>query len=268
MQLFLGIILGVIISLIAWRAGSLSNSGAVAAAITGGLIFGLGGLPWAALLLTFFISSSALSKLFEGRKQTLSDKFSKDDQRDWGQVLANDGLGTMLVLANLFTGGQIWLWIAYAGAMATVNADTWATELGVLSRRLPRLITTGQVVEAGTSGGISLLGTSATVAGAAVVGAVGAATFPRSGILSLILAASLGGVCGSLFDSWLGATVQAIYHCPSCQKETERHPIHTCGAETSHLRGRLWLTNDVVNFLASLVGALVSVGLWTSIQAL
>jgi uncharacterized membrane protein len=71
-----------------------------------------------------------------------------------------------------------------------------------------------------------------------------------------------------LFDSWLGATVQAIYHCPSCQKETERHPTHTCGAETSHLRGRLWLTNDVVNFLASLVGALVSVGLWTSIQAL
>ena len=268
MQLYLGIILGVIISLIAWRAGSLSNSGAVAAAITGGLIFGLGGLPWAALLLTFFISSSALSKLFEGRKQTLSDKFAKDDQRDWGQVLANDGLGTVLVLATLFTGGETWLWIAYAGAMATVNADTWATELGVLSRKLPRLITTGEIVDAGTSGGISPLGTSATVAGAAVVGAVGAASFPRGGVLSLILAASLGGVCGSLFDSWLGATIQAIYHCPSCQKETERHPTHTCGAETSHLRGRLWLTNDVVNFLASLVGALVSVGLWTSIQAL
>jgi uncharacterized membrane protein len=57
----------------------------------------------------------------------------------------------------------------------------------------------------------------------------------------------------------LGATIQAIYHCPHCNKETERHPIHTCGTATSHFRGWKWLNNDLVNFLASLVGMIVAV---------
>ena len=65
----LGLTAGILISFLAWKAGSLSRSGAIAAAITGGLIFGLGGLPWAALLLTFFISSSALSRAFRMQKR-------------------------------------------------------------------------------------------------------------------------------------------------------------------------------------------------------
>jgi uncharacterized membrane protein len=53
---------------------------------------------------------------------------------------------------------------------------------------------------------------------------------------------------GSLFDSFLGATVQAIYFCPTCDKETERHPVHTCGTPTAMIRGWEWLNNDWVNF--------------------
>ena len=143
LDLLVGFLLAALIALLAWRAHALSPSGALAAALTGGLIFGLGGLPWAALLLTFFISSSLLSRLFAGRKAGVSEKFSKGHQRDWGQVLANGGLGALLV-----TGYALWpespaWWAAYVGAMAAVNADTWATELGVLSRSAPRLITSG-----------------------------------------------------------------------------------------------------------------------------
>lgn len=269
-QFFSGLLLGVVVSLLAYRAGALSGNGALAAAISGGLVFGLGGWPWAILLLTFFISSSALSRAFAGRKADLSEKFSKGSRRDWGQVFANGGLGALIVTLHAWMPEQTWPWVAFAGALAAVNADTWATELGVLNPAPPRLITTGKIVERGTSGGVSLWGSLATLGGAGLValgGALLAPDLPERGstpaaAAALLAAITLGGAAGSVFDSFLGATIQSIYHCPQCQKETERHPRHLCGTETRHLRGWRWLDNDVVNFLASLVGALAAVVLW------
>ncbi len=263
MSLIIGFLLGILIGFLAWRANALSPSGAVAAAASGGLIFGLGGLPWAVLLLAFFISSSGLSRAFASRKAALSEKFSKGSRRDWGQVLANGGLGSLLALALAAFPGQAWPWVAFAGAMAAVNADTWATELGVLSRQPPRLITSGKQVERGTSGGISLFGTLAALGGALLI-ALAAAAFPIvPAPLALLVSAILGGLIGSLFDSFLGATVQAIYYCPRCQKETERHPEHLCGTPTEKIRGWSWLNNDWVNFACSLVGAGVCLLAWS-----
>ena len=260
-HLLAGLALGGLIAWLAWRLRALSRSGALAAALTGGLIFGLGGLAWAVLLLAFFISSSLLSRLFARRKQALSEKFSKGSRRDWGQVTANGGLGALLALAHMLFPGETWPWLAFAGAMAAVNADTWATELGVLNPTLPRLITSGKVVERGTSGAVSLWGSLAALGGAGLI-ALLAGLFSSGEAGTILAAATLGGLCGSFFDSLLGATVQAIYWCPACGKETERHPRHTCGTETTHYRGWRWLDNDWVNALASLVGALVALVLW------
>jgi len=80
------------------------------------------------------------------------------------------------------------------------------------------------------------------------------------------LVVAAGGLIGALFDSLLGATVQAIYHCPRCQKETEQHPAHNCGTPTILLRGWRWLSNDRVNFLSSILGAAVSAGVWLLIS--
>jgi uncharacterized protein (TIGR00297 family) len=267
-NLVLGFTMGAVIAWLAQRAGALNRSGAVAAALTGGLIFGLGGLAWATLLLTFFVSSSALSRAFGRRKVALSEKFSKGHQRDVGQVLANGGLGALLTLAHLFSPEQIWPWIAFAGAMAAVNADTWATELGVLNPTLPRLITTGKRVERGSSGAVSLLGSLSAVGGAALIGLIAASftlrmTSSPGASARIYWAALIGGVCGAFADSLAGAVVQAIYWCPRCLKETERHPLHTCGAQTTQRRGWRWLNNDMVNFLASLVGAVIAVLLYS-----
>jgi uncharacterized protein (TIGR00297 family) len=237
MQLLVGLVLGTVIALAAWRLKTLSCSGAFAAAISGGLIFGLGGFPWAVQLLTFFISSSALSRVFARRKASLSEKFSKGSQRDWGQVLANGGLGAGLAVAHAFLPGQTWPWIAFAGAMAAVNADTWATELGVLNSSLPRLLTTWRPVERGSSGAVSLTGSLAALAGAGLVALLAYLFFPALGFVPVWVGVMLGGAGGAFFDSLLGATVQAIYWCPNCKKETERHPRHTCGAETTQMRG-------------------------------
>jgi uncharacterized protein (TIGR00297 family) len=267
-QLPIGILLGILIALLAWRAGALSGSGAWAAAVTGGLIFGLGGLPWAALLMAFFVSSSVLSRLFGKQKSALAEKFSKGHRRDWGQVLANGGLGALLAVVHGLFPSASWTWAAFAGAMAAVNADTWATELGVLSKKAPRLVTTLQPVERGSSGGVTLLGTMAALGGAAFVALIALLSNWRESEWELLAAAVLGGVAGSYFDSLLGATVQAIYHCPTCNKETERHPIHTCGIATTQVRGWRWMDNDVVNWFCSLMGALVTVLLWKLLAGL
>jgi uncharacterized protein (TIGR00297 family) len=266
MGLSFGFLISSLIGIIAWRAKSLNSSGAIAAAISGGLIFGMGGLSWAVLLLTFFISSSLLSRTFEQRKRNLSEKFSKGNQRDWRQVLANGGIGALIVLVYAYYPDLDWLWIAYAGAMAAVNADTWGTELGVLNPSPPRLIINGKRVERGTSGGISLMGSLAVIAGAGLIAVIAAGYPPENADHSFLLIFSvvtIGGVCGAFFDSLLGATIQAIYYCPLCKKETERSPIHTCGTNTVPLRGWGWLDNDFVNFSASLVGSLIAVFLWT-----
>lgn len=261
-QIIIGFCLGIVFSLVAWWSGSLSKSGVIGASFTGGLIFGLGGVPWAALLLLFFISSSLLSKTFSSKKSAFAEKFAKGSQRDLGQVFANDGIGTLLVLLLWFLPEKIWIWCAYAGAIASVNADTWATEWGMLCARPPRLITSGKVVEPGTSGGISALGMLANLGGSGLIAIAAIGFSPEGWDWALLLAVTLGGVCGSLFDSLLGATLQAIYYCPQCDKETERYPQHSCGVGTLQVRGWSWMGNDWVNFLASAFGALVSVLLW------
>ncbi len=258
-QALIGFLLSLLAAFLAWKAHALTPNGAWAAAVCGGFIFGLGGMAWAALLLTFFISSSLLSRVFARRKEGLNEKFSKGSQRDWGQVLANGGLGVLLVIAHAWLPGQNWPWLAYVGAMAAVNADTWATEIGVLSKSAPRSITNGRRVERGTSGGISGLGSLAALGGALLIAFV--AGLVSSETWALTLPVVLGGLAGSFFDSHLGASLQAIYYCPACQKETERHPLHTCGTQTTFQRGWQWLDNDGVNFACSLIGALAAVGI-------
>jgi uncharacterized protein (TIGR00297 family) len=262
MQIFIGVILAAFIAILAWRVRSLSTSGAWAAIITGGLIFGLGGLPWAVLLLTFFITSSALSRAFKQQKAILAEKYSKGDRRDWGQVLANGGLGALLAIGYFIPPHHEWIWIAFAGTMAAVNADTWSTELGVLSPVLPRMITSGQKVERGTSGGVTVVGTLAALGGAVFIAVMAVLFNSKPEWLISLGIIIVGGLMGALVDSLLGATVQAIYWCPVCLKETERHPIHTCGSPTHQMRGWSWVNNDIVNILCSLTGAIVSAGLW------
>ncbi|HOT92808.1 MAG TPA: DUF92 domain-containing protein [Anaerolineae bacterium] len=274
LQIGAGFIISAVIGWIAYKRSALSKSGVVGAMLTGTTIFGFGGWPWGLLLITFFVLSSLLSKYKEATKETLAEKFAKGSRRDIGQALANGGAGALIAITYWLT-RQPLLWFAFVGAMATVNADTWATELGVLSKRMPRLITTGKPVEPGTSGGISPQGTLATLAGGAVIGVAGALflyveslirytprvlLYPLSCLVypgnctQLPVIAALAGLTGSLFDSLLGATVQAIYYSTRREKETEK-VTDPDGTPNILLRGWRWLNNDWVNFISSVVGA-------------
>jgi uncharacterized membrane protein len=116
-------------------------------------------------------------------------------------------------------------------------------------------------VEKGTSGGISLVGTLAALAGSGIIGLF-AVILPPTDNWSLNtshwLLITFAGLAGALFDSLLGGTVQAMYYCPTDKKETEKHPTHTCGTSTVHIRGWKWLDNDWVNFSCGAFGVVVA----------
>lgn len=258
MDLAIGLVLAVSISSAAYAARRLTSGGAVAAALMGTLVYALGGWRAAIILMTFFVSSSLLELLTRAAKRQPSGVYAKGGRRDAGQVLANGVVGAaFLALAQLLPEVR-WPWFGFVGSMAAVTADTWATELGVLSRSPPRLIThPGRVVRPGTSGGITLTGSLVAGLGAVLIGLLGGYLIsPPSGIT--VLLAAFGGITGSVIDSVLGATVQAMYVCDRDGVETEQHPVHSCGASTRHLRGWHWLNNDWVNAACAATGAVLA----------
>lgn len=280
--LLVGLLLSSLVGVLGYRRNALDASGVAGAVLVGTLVFGLGGWIWGVLLVTFFVSSSWLSHYRRAQKRHISEKFAKGSRRDLGQVLANGGVGAVLAVVSAGHPTSV-LFAAFVGVMATVNADTWATELGVLSSDLPRLVTSGRPVAPGTSGGVTPLGTWASVAGALLIGTVAGFLLQVGSLLNgasgpwplhahpvtYPLLAVVGGVAGSLLDSLMGATVQRVYFCPACGCETES-PQHRCErqASTSHrstragdlqpIRGWSWLTNDLVNLISSIGGGVLA----------
>lgn len=256
----LGLILSAAIGGLAYWRKSLDTSGWIGAILVGTLTLGFGGWAWGLTLIIFFISSSLLSHYKEQIKaRRAAEKFSKGGRRDFVQTMANGGLAAAIAVAYGIGGQPAFLLALFAGVMATVNADTWATELGVLSPHRPRLITSGRAVEPGTSGGITLFGSSAAALGAALIGVCMLILLALEGASApwwLIPAATLGGFGGAMIDSLLGATVQAIYTYAD-GRETERRFARD-GTPTTFLRGWPWMNNDVVNAGSSIGGGLIA----------
>ncbi|QHT60148.1 DUF92 domain-containing protein [Paenibacillus lycopersici] len=252
-----------LIAAAAYRLRSLSGSGAWSAAIMGTGYVAFGGPLWAGALLAFFLSSTLWSKWKRrhAKKEAAEANYAKSGRRDAMQVWANGGLGLLLCIAHAAWPAAGWMY-AFAGVMAAVNADTWATEIGALSRRPPRSLLGGRRVTAGTSGGVTALGSAAALAGAAFIGAVAAVLAPAGGDAwpgALLAAAAIAGTAGAFADSLLGATVQAMYRCPVCGSETER-AAH-CGVAAVRIRGFAVMTNDAVNFASSAAAGLLAWGI-------
>jgi uncharacterized protein (TIGR00297 family) len=242
----LSALLGGGVALVAYRRRTLTADGAVGAAVIGCIVHAQGGAPATGALLAFFGSSSALSRLGHARKASAPLAQAKGARRDVWQVLANGGVAALSIGLGRQRGSG-----GFVGALAAAAADTWATELGLLAKREPRLITTLRPVIAGTSGGVTLKGLAASVGGTLLVGATWSVLGGgRPGVRGAVLA----GLGGSLVDSFLGATIQAVYRCPTCGALTESETHAPCGQPTELVRGKAWVTNDTVNALATLAG--------------
>jgi len=194
----IGFILSLATTLAAWRVRALTWGGAVAATIVGTLVVGFGGWASAALLFLFFVTSSMLTHW------RAADKPQPEHRRgrSAAQVTASGAVATALALWGGLDASRV-IATAYAAAIAASAADTWATEIGVLSSAPPRLITSGQRVSPGRSGGVTWIGTVGGGLGAALI-AVAAAWWGGTPFVAVWAA----GSAAMLLDSVAGATIE------------------------------------------------------------
>src|SRR5258708_29152436 len=187
--------------------------------LTGTTTFGLGGWSWGLSLIFFFVSSSFFSHFrARDKAKVAADKFSKGGQRDINQVIANGGVATLFAVGYGYAPSPAMREMCqagYVGALATATADTWATELGVLSSQSSRLVTTGKRVAPGTSGGITLFGTAAAGLGTLALGS----TFwllerYKKSLAWLPFVALLGEAGVISLESFFAATILVMYSCP------------------------------------------------------
>ena len=284
--------LAALISVGAWRAGSLRPDGALTACGIGSAAL-LAEWSWGVYLITWFVLASVLSRLGRHRKQQrTAGMIEKADQRDMKQVLANGGIFAIcaLMMIAVRLGGldphlELYLdphrelhldpqrhlhameiarrslAVAAAGALAAAGADTWATEVGTWIGGAPWSLRTFRRVAPGTSGAVTLSGTLASAVGALALAMLAAwsSMIPAAAIAAV----ALGGLGGAIADTVIGAWMQERRWCARCQIDTEQ-TRHICGTSTAHRSGIRHLGNDTVNALCSIVGGTVALGWWVA----
>ncbi len=217
---------------IAIRVGWLTWQGGVVALLVALALLLGEGISGLLLLTAFFATSSGLTKI--GRRRASGsgradrhDPVDRDAEgRGPGQVMANGGVAALCSLLGLAGLGP-WTHYATAGALAAATADTWASEVGMWTRRRTRLVTTWELVDPGRSGGVSWTGSGAGVLGALLIGGLARLLNDHPGML---VAMGLAGVGGMVIDSWIGAAWEDRVS---------------------------WIGNDTVNWIGTTTGALL-----------
>lgn len=238
----------------AWRAHTLSPSGAVAAWTIGVLVLSGAGWEGGAVLAAFFISSNLISRVRPPAGTAGLD--AKSDRRDHWQVYANGGAAAAGAGIGL-TDPALGLWLATV-TLAAAAADTWATSVGAWSGMPPRMLGLGRRVPPGSGGGMTVAGCAGAAAGATIVAGAGAIV---SGMPILLPLGTLIGFGGMVADSALGALLQGRFRCPTCEMASE-WSVHRCGAPTTREGGMAWLNNDGVNFLATTLAGAAALVAW------
>lgn len=236
----------------------LTLNGSIAAFFTGLLIFL--SFQWQGLVILglFFLTSSLLTKWKKEMKRDEKAFISEEKKgRSAGQVFANGGTAVLAAMGHILLPDPVWL-VMFAAAFATATADTWASEIGFLSKQKPFHLKEWRKVERGMSGAVSPLGTLAAALGASVIGLSFYLLYSASyrEIIVIIIAGFFGNAADTLFGAWF----EQKFYCSICKEETEA-TIH-CNTKTARIFGLSWFTNNLVNFSSTVAGAFIAGGLY------
>jgi uncharacterized protein (TIGR00297 family) len=233
-----------------WR--KLTPPAATAGALCGCAVYIGGGFQGLALLALFFVLGTAATSWKKNEKRGIRGASAHQSTRRTGQVVANGGVAAIAGLLALFFPANRQLFsLLLAASLSSATADTLSSELGMVYGRRFFNILTLKTDERGLDGVISLEGLLLGIIGSALIAAVfliipaspetAFAVIPHphrqpapilsNGQAFLILV--IAGAVGNLADSLLGALL-------------ERRGL---------------LTNDLVNFLNTLIAAITAAAL-------
>ncbi|MFN7974111.1 MAG: DUF92 domain-containing protein [Acidobacteriota bacterium] len=230
-QFGMGLAVNVAFAGLAAAAGGVGLSGAIVGIVLGTGIYGALGPPGFALLLVFFVCGTAATKMGYKVKAARGIAQERGGRRGARNALANVGAPFVLAMLAAMAPGSDLLVLGFVASLATALSDTAASEIGKLWGRRTFLITTLRPVPPGTEGAISLEGTLAGLGGAAIVAVTGGPLL-RWDVTAIGIVTG-AGFAGMLLESLLGALLDA-------------------------LKG---VDNDFVNFLNTVMGALLAMGM-------
>ena len=302
-RIFIAFVLAGLLARHGIKKKSLDETGAAAAFIVGFISFAVS-YRMGLILILFYLSSSRLTKLREEVKRKLEEDYKISGQRNYLQVLTNSFLATVIAIIYYYYCGEdshvdfigsikdgqlnkdCILWCMYIAHYACANGDTWASEVGILSKPSPRLVTTmfTRKVPPGTNGGMSMLGTTASALGGAFIGMsyyllgllLNFQYVPKVGFVysivkgrdqwPMIVVGLVFGALGSLIDSILGATLQATYFHKEKKCIVKNPTTNHTGSSVSGgnisvelICGIDILSNEAVNFISIAISMSLSV---------
>lgn len=207
-QVLLALPVTVVFAALAHRLGMVSLSGALGGVLVGAPVYACLGPRGFALLFLFVAGGSALTRLGYDRKRRVGSAQEQGGRRGARNALANSGVAVLcaalyaLDVSDAFSA-------AYVAAIGAAFADTAESEVGQLSRRPPRLITTLRRVPPGTDGAVSVPGTLAGLAAAAMMAGIGWALGLVAGPAGAALV-GLAAFLGTVADSFVGARLPRV----------------------------------------------------------
>ena len=257
------VVLAVALAAVLLRA--IDARGFLASALVGFVVIYGGGMTWFVIVGVFFILGVAFTLYKYGYKRKIGGAQEKGGARNWPNILANGGVGSLIAVLNFFSPGAV-LAAMFLGAIAASAADTAATEIGLLSHSQPRLIThPSRPVPPGASGGVSHLGFVGAAFAALVIGGMGGSLGVLSDPYLAVLLCAVAGVFGAVVDSLAGAAVQRKGYCVICLKPTEA--LTHCSERTRTTSGIPFLENNMVNVISTVAGAAAAYAVFTGLSS-
>ena len=248
-------------ALASYKTNQLSASGSIVAFFVGfGITYFLGFGAFTTMIL-FFLFAGVLSKFAKHRSTFDAESIQKKgSRRDGMQVFANGGMALVAAVLYAFSPSMVAL-VMFGSSVAEAASDTFAGEIGILSKSEPISIITGRKMKPGLSGAVSALGNMAGLLGALFIALYWMSSFlPLEGkSFAYASVVAVSGFFGCLMDSVLGGTVQAHYYDQERDCLTE-HPTSK-GKALPLERGIRWIDNDLVNLMSNVIATLLGASL-------